>query len=106
MFDVVGEDRSDVLALLPHHVGVDVREVLAGVHAVLIAEEPVRVVGRAYRVHRVLGEMPGQACAGLPVQQDATEIENHIGDGGVAHDAPQRWNRGNRIVSDLLIRTE
>ena len=86
--DVELEDVGEFLALFAYHIRVDVREILAGVHAVLVAEEAAGVVVGADAFHDLIGESAFQACAGVPVQQHAAEVENHVGDGGVGHDAP------------------
>ena len=84
--DVELEDVGEFLALFAYHIRVDVREILAGVHAVLVAEEAAGVVVGADAFHDLIGESAFQACAGVPVQQHAAEVENHVGDGGVGHD--------------------
>ena len=88
MLDVVPEHLRHLLAVLANHIGVDVREILAGVHSVLIVEKPAGVIVGADPVHEHLRQDAFQTGARLPVQQHAAEIEDDIGDRGLfAHTA-------------------
>ena len=79
--DVIGEDIGDFLALLPPHIGQHLLQQLAVIHTILIVEETARVVIRADPVDQFGRVSPLQGRAALPVQHDAAEIEDHIGNG-------------------------
>ena len=89
-FDVIAENFSDLLTLLAYHVGINVFEIFAMVHTILIIVETARIIICANTVHNYLGVPAFKACARLPVDEHAAKIKDHIGDVGTGggHENP------------------
>jgi len=81
MRDVILEDARDVLPLFRDDARIDVGEVHARVHVVLIPEEAVRVVVRGDAVHQFGGVVAVERRAALPVDEHTAKIEHDVGDG-------------------------